>query len=100
MGGAARTPSGCVARFPCTPRPRTRRDPEGAMRPQVVAPSLAIEGLERDFQSPAPIPRGELAGCWSHAASPSPEGADDGHLDLSASKERLTIGADGRRDQQ
>src|SRR6266487_4601335 len=57
-------------------------------------------GLERDFLSPAPMTRGELAGSWSHAASRGPKGADDGHLDLSASKERLTIGEDGRRDQQ
>jgi hypothetical protein len=44
--------------------------------------------------------RGELAGSWSRAASRGPKGADDGHLDLSASKERLAISEDGRHDQQ
>ena len=45
-GESAPARSGCVAR---RLRPSTRRDHKGAMTPLVVATSLAMEGLKRDF---------------------------------------------------
>jgi hypothetical protein len=51
MGGATRTPSGRVTRFPRRPRPSTRRDPEGAMRPQWLPPPWRSRDWNATFSS-------------------------------------------------
>ena len=62
-GPRALTPSGCVARIL---RPPTRRDHKGAMTPHVIATSLAMEGLERQWYGMARRAISVVAGARNH----------------------------------